>query len=49
MAKEVGAKGVIIANLDVDQGMDPYGDFSDQTFLVFFATTTYANDLILGS
>lgn len=37
MAKEVGAKGVIIVNEELDHAMDPYGDFSDTTFLVFFA------------
>lgn len=29
--------------------MDPYGDFSDSTFLVFFAESQYAQDLLLGS
>ena len=49
MAKEVGAKGVIIVNEDLDHAMDPYGDFSDATFLVFFAESQKANDLLLGS
>ena len=49
MAKEVGAKGVIIVNEELDHAMDPYGDFSDTTFLVFFAESQDADDLLLGS
>ena len=29
--------------------MDPYGDFRDSTFLVFFAESEYAEDLLLQS
>lgn len=49
MAKEVGAKGVIITNKDIDDAMDPYGDFSDATFLVFIAQSEFADDLLLGT
>lgn len=39
MAKDVGAKGVIILSQNLDQAFDPYGDYNDRTFLVFMATS----------
>lgn len=39
MVKDVGAKGVIILSENLDHAFDPYGDFSDNTFLVFIATS----------
>lgn len=46
MAKDVGAKGVIITNEDIDNAMNPYGDYKDNTFLVFFADSDFAEDLL---
>ncbi len=37
MVKDIGAKGLIILNDDLDDAIEPYGDYSDNTFLVFVA------------
>lgn len=42
MAKNVGAKGIIILNDDLDEAIEPYGDYSDNTFLVFVAKKSSA-------
>ena len=35
MAKDYGAKGLIIIDDKLDQANDPYSSYQDQTFLVF--------------
>lgn len=46
MAKNVGAKGVILLNDNLDNAFDPYGDFSDNTFLVFIAISAESKKLL---
>lgn len=37
MAKNIGAKGVILITSNLYHAVHPYGDYSDNTFLVFVA------------
>lgn len=48
MAKDVGAKGVIVLSEELDHVNDPYGDQSDSTFLVFIAKASETKKVLLS-
>lgn len=47
MAKDAGAKGLIILTDNLDDAIQPYGDYSDNTFLVFIANSVEGQQLIV--
>jgi hypothetical protein len=49
MAKDAGAKGIIIITSNMENTFQPYSDYSDNTFLVFIADSKINKDVLISS
>ena len=49
MAKDAGAKGIIIITSNMENTFQPYSDYSDNTFLVFIAESKTTKDVLISS
>lgn len=49
MAKDAGAKGIIIITSNMENTFQPYSDYSDNTFLVFIADSKTTKDVFISS
>jgi hypothetical protein len=49
MAKDAGAKGIIIITSNIENTFQPYSDYTDNTFLVFSADSKTTRDLLISS
>ena len=49
MAKDAGAKGIIIITSNMENTFQPYSDYSDNTFLVFIADSKTTKDVLISS
>lgn len=47
MVKDAGGKGIVMLTTELSNAISPYGDFSDNTFLVFVADANIAKSKLL--